>query len=67
MNDTFSVTVCNSGHWIDRENTEAKNLESTGTGLDNVKKRLTNAFPEKHELIIEKDDDQVCITIKINN
>jgi hypothetical protein len=67
VKDTFSVTVCNSGHWIDRENSGAKNSESTGTGLDNVKKRLTNAFPGKHDLIIEKGEDQVCITIKINN
>ncbi len=67
INDTFSVTVCNSGHWIDRASLEVKNSDSTGTGLDNVKKRLNNAFPSKHELIIDKSDEQVCITIKINN
>ncbi len=67
IDDVFAVGICNSGRWIERESDENKNSGSTGTGLNNVRRRLENAFPEKHKLIIDKGESQVCVKIEIKN
>lgn len=64
--DTFCVEICNSGKWIQRENSNHSS-ESTGTGLENVRRRLVNAFPGKHNLTINKTDGKVCVKIEIQN
>ena len=65
-NQNLILKICNSGKWIDAD---AKNEKSgsTGTGLDNVKQRLENAFPNKHELKIIKSEANVCVEIEIMN
>jgi LytS/YehU family sensor histidine kinase len=37
-----------------------------GTGLNNVKQRLENAYPDQYEFDIFQVDDEVHVTIKIN-
>ncbi len=63
-NNVFNVEICNTGKWLENGN---KNNESTGTGLENVRRRLSNAFPERHKLIINKSDSKVCVIIEIDN
>jgi len=59
------IRICNSGKWIEKEEHDNETGNGTGTGLDNVKKRLENAYPENHYLRIDKGTDQVCVTIGI--
>ena len=42
-----------------------KPVESTGTGLVNIKQRLEHYYPGKHTFEINKEDDQISIIIKI--
>ena len=62
--DTLYITVCNSGKWVD-----GSKEDGTNTGLQNVKKRLKNAYNENYSFNIVKKDDAVCIhiTIKISD
>jgi len=60
---TLVLKICNSGNWIDHN---SNNSKSTGTGLENVKQRLENAFPEKHCFEIIKSKESVCIEIRIS-
>ena len=57
------LEVCNSGKWIEPKDHDES--MSTGTGLDNVRQRLKNAFPGSHSFKINKNDDNVCIIIEI--
>ncbi len=57
------LEVCNSGKWIDRNG--KKNIEGTGTGLDNVEKRLKNAYGDDYRFEILKGENNICIRIEI--
>lgn len=59
----LQISVSNTGKWVDTATTTS----GTGTGLDNVRQRLINAFPGRHDFRIEKSDGQVKIIIEIFN
>ena len=59
------LSVSNTGKWVDSD-TDSSN-KGTGTGLDNVRQRLENAFPGKHKFSIEKNEGSVIILIEILN
>ena len=61
--NSLLIEVYNSGKWI--EPTHEDN--STGTGLNNVKQRLINAYPNRHSFEIVKEDDSVCVQIKLED
>lgn len=62
--NALKLDVCNSGRWLEPAN--GKNSEDgTGTGLENVKQRLENAFPQHHRFQVRKTDDQVHILMEI--
>ena len=61
-NNEFNLTICNSGKWV--ENSDYK--DGTGTGLQNVEKRLKNAYIDRYQMTINKEENIVCIQIKIN-
>ena len=56
------VEVANTGHW--RE--EAPNGDGTGTGLDNVRRRLKAQHPDQHRLTFREDDGWVHVRIEID-
>lgn len=60
------LRICNSGKWIEADGRNEGSV-STGTGLENVKQRLENAFPQKHYFRIIKNDESVCVEIKMMN
>jgi hypothetical protein len=60
------IRICNSGHWIGREQHDQESGNGTGTGLENVRRRLENAYPERHLFRIEKEENRVCIVIGIH-
>ncbi len=63
QNNNLCLQVCNSGEWLETE----INSDSTGTGLNNVKQRLENTFPEQHLFEIIKKENSVCVKITILN
>ena len=66
VNNKFILKINNSGRWIER-NSDSFNANGTGTGLENVKRRLENGFPNKSKFFIDKNDDSVSVDIEIEN
>jgi len=64
--ETLRLEVCNSGHWIEPEMQAVEARQGTGTGLNNIRQRLENAFPNRHGFEIIKNEGQVCVRIEIN-
>jgi len=57
---TFTCTNADHSH------VQKMNGESSGVGLDNVKRRLALLYPGKHQLHITKTDNQYRVELKIN-
>ena len=60
----LKLMVCNTGRWLESGNDKNRG-QSTGTGLENVKQRLENAFPHHHHFKIHKTRDQVHVLMEI--
>lgn len=60
-NDFLVIEICNSGKWL--EWGEAEGQHGTGTGLENVKKRLENAYLNDYQFKISKEENRVCVKI----
>ncbi len=61
---TLTVRVSNTGKWVE-SGQEDRMLVGTGTGLDNVRQRLENAFPNRHRMDITEEDGWVYISIQM--
>lgn len=57
------IEIYNSGKWI--EPGKATDQFGTGTGLENVKKRLHNSYDDNFTFEIITDENRVCIKITI--
>jgi len=57
---TFTCTNADHSH------VQKMNGDSSGVGLDNVKRRLQLLYPARHQLQITKADDQYKVELKIN-
>ncbi|NQT27576.1 hypothetical protein HQ585_19635 [candidate division KSB1 bacterium] len=60
------VDVWNTGQWIDPSDKRGKETVSTGTGLQNIRLRLQNAFPRSHEFNVSNENGRVHAYLKIN-
>jgi len=65
-NGSLKLEVANTGKWIKRTARKEDDIYGTGTGLENVQKRLENAFPDSHRLDIVEEDGIVNIRLEIN-
>jgi signal transduction histidine kinase len=63
--DTLLVEVCNTGRWIEPGGQDGRVNGGTGTGLENVRRRLENAFPNRHRFEIVAKEGRVCIQLEI--
>ena len=61
-NNELIFTCTNADH----SHVQKMNGDSSGVGLDNVKRRLQLLYPGKHQLQITKADDQYKVELKIN-
>jgi len=62
-NGVLVVDVKNSGKWIAKDS--LMGTEGTGTGLQNVKKRLENAYPDSYSFEIIKETEFVQVKVEI--
>jgi hypothetical protein len=59
----LTIEVCNSGKWVDPDQPESQSYSGTGTGLDNVRLRLENAFPGRHRF--EFFEKEGCVHVRL--
>jgi hypothetical protein len=59
------IEVSNTGRWVEPAHHEDEIRAGTGTGLDNVRRRLENAFPNRHRLEIVEKGGRVRIQLEI--
>ena len=60
--EALVVEVANTGHWREAE----ASADSTGTGLDNVRRRLEAQHPDRHRLTVREDYGWVRVRIEID-
>lgn len=65
MSHGLRVTVANTGRWIPAADDGDRTATGTGTGLDNIRQRLANAYPDRHRFGISTDGDWVKIRLDI--
>ncbi len=61
LDETVLIEVINSGFWVENGNL---NGNGTNVGIKNVRKRLEQFFPGRHEFGISKEPASVRITLK---
>jgi len=59
------IEVSNTGRWIEPGGREGRTNGGTGTGLENVRLRLENAFPGRHRLEVIEKEGRVHIYLEI--
>jgi len=64
-NGTLMIEVTNTGRWVEPGDQEGHTKASTGTGFDNVRRRLENAFPSRHRLEVVAKEGRVHIQLEI--
>ncbi len=63
----FLVKVINTGKWIDCNSGVNSIDRGTGTGIENVKMRLENAFGKNCNFDISEENNTVAVTLQIKN
>lgn len=67
-NERLFLEISNTGKWIEMSaNDFARNGKSTHIGLQNVRKRLEQAFPNKHEFETFERGGRVIVRLEIGN
>lgn len=61
----LTIEVCNTGKWLEPVQQEKHMYASTGTGLDNVRRRLENAFPNRHLFEVFEKEEKVHVQLEI--
>ena len=61
--DVLTIDVCNTGKWVEPGQPENRSYTGTGTGLDNVRRRLENAFPGRHRF--EFFEKEGCVHVRL--
>ncbi|NPD47987.1 MULTISPECIES: histidine kinase [unclassified Lentimicrobium] len=60
INNKVLLNIMNSGYWLNN-----KDMDKAGLGLENIKNRLNQAYPNTHTFNIIKADDLVNVQIEI--
>jgi two-component system LytT family sensor kinase len=61
----LEIEVANTGRWVEPEDQDGQPRAGTGTGLANVRRRLENAFPDRHRFETVKEEKWVRILLEI--
>ena len=65
LKDELEIIIENSGKWFSENEKFMEIDRGTGTGIENVKSRLENAFRENFSFNIEQFENKVIVKIKI--
>ena len=65
-NGRLTLSIINSGKWVNPDSSNANCNPGTRKGLENVRKRLENAYPDKHQFSIINNENNVEIKIEID-
>lgn len=65
INYELEISIENTGKWINENDKVMEIDKGTGTGIENVKARLENAFKENFSFIINQTENKVIVKIKI--
>ncbi|MCP4724211.1 MAG: hypothetical protein GY863_04210 [bacterium] len=63
--DTLKISVSNTGKWVESEIAADHMNSGTGTGLNNIRMRLENAYPDRHVFKINEGDQKVNVMMEI--
>ena len=63
----LTIEICNTGRWSEPDRPEDQSPAGTGTGLDNVRRRLENAFPNRHRFEFFEEDGCVHVRLEIHD
>jgi two-component system LytT family sensor kinase len=63
---TLHLSVMNTGRWMNG-NYENDRPDGTGTGMENVRARLENAYHNRHSLNIDEADGNVQVRIELTS
>jgi len=63
----LAIEICNTGKWSETDRPGDRSSAGTGTGLDNVRRRLENAFPNRHRLELFEKDGCVHVRLEIRD
>ena len=67
-NDRLFLEISNTGNWVEtKANGYARNGKSTRIGLENVRKRLEQTFPNKHSFETFERAGKVFVRLEIEN
>jgi LytS/YehU family sensor histidine kinase len=66
-NGVLRVVIANSGVWCEASAENERKSNGTGTGLENVRARLENAYPKKYRLETQKSDGWVQAILEIHS
>jgi signal transduction histidine kinase len=61
----LTIEVYNTGKWVEPAQEEEQIFASTGTGLDNVRRRLENVFPNRHRFEVFEKEGKVHVQLEI--
>jgi LytS/YehU family sensor histidine kinase len=64
-NGALVVEVGNTGRWLEPGDRTGQTIAGTGTGLDNVRRRLENAFPNRHRFEVVEKEGSVRLQLEI--
>jgi two-component system LytT family sensor kinase len=65
-NGTLRVVIANSGAWCEAATEAERKSNGTGTGLENVRARLENAYPKNYRLITQECEGWVEAILEIH-
>lgn len=65
LDGALMIEVSNTGRWVEPGDQEEHLRAGTGTGLDNVRRRLENAFPGRHRFEVVEKEGRVHIQLEI--
>jgi len=61
------IVVSNTGSWLAAMTDSERKSDGTGTGLENVRARLENAYPQNYRLETREQDGWVQAILEIHS
>jgi LytS/YehU family sensor histidine kinase len=65
IDEELELEVSNTGRWVEPAAEGDHKIPGTRTGLENVRQRLENAFPGRHQFNVMHDNGQVRIKLRL--